>query len=68
MTVAEAIKILKKLPPDFILMREEVSDSGWREDVEVESIEITPIYESYDYRQWNRTKPMTSKTHCVTFN
>ena len=68
MTVAEAIEILKKLPSDFILMREEVSDSGWREDVEIESIEITPIYDSYEYRYWNRTKPMTSKTHCITFN
>lgn len=68
MTVTEAIKILKKLPPDFILMREEVSDSGWCEDVEIESIEITPIYHSYDYRYWDKTTPMTSKTHCVTFN
>lgn len=68
MTVAEAIEILKTLPPDFILMREEVSDSGWREDVEIENIEITPNWESYDYHCWDRTKPMTSKTHCVTFN
>lgn len=68
MTVAEAIEILKTLPPDFILMREDVSDSGWREDVEIENIEITPIWEGDDYRCWDRTKPMTNKTHCVTFN
>ena len=68
MTVAEAIEILKTFPPDFILMREDVSDSGWREDVEIEEVEITPIWESDDYRYWDRTKPMTPKTHCVTFN
>ena len=68
MTVAEAIEILKTLPPDFILMREEVSDSGWREDVEIEEIEITPIWESSAYFNWNSNMPMTSKTHCVTFN
>lgn len=54
MTVAEAIEIFKTLPPDFKLMIEEVSDSGWREGVEVTEIRIEP--------NWD-----TSATHCVTF-
>lgn len=67
MTVAEAIEILKTLPPDFKLMIEEVSDSGWREEIEVTEIRIEPNWESSAYRDWDRNSPMTSATHCVTF-
>ena len=67
MTVAEAIEILKTLPPDFKLMKEEVSDSGWREEIEVTEIRIEPNWESSAYRDWDRKSPMTSATNCVTF-
>ena len=67
MTVAEAIEILKALPPDFKLMIEEVSDSGWREDIEVTEIRIIPNWESSAYRNWDKNSPMTPDTHCVTF-
>ena len=67
MTVAEAIEILKTLPPYFKLMIEEVSDSGWREEIEVTEIRIEPNWESSAYRDWDRKSPMTSATHCVTF-
>lgn len=32
-TVAELIEQLKQLPQDMIVMQEEVSDSGWREEL-----------------------------------
>lgn len=67
MTVVEAIEILKTLPPDFKLMIEEVSDSGWREDVEVTEIRVVPNWESFAYRNWDKNSPMTPDTHCVTF-
>lgn len=67
MTVAEAIEILKTLPPDFKMMIEEVSDSGWREDVEVTEIRVVPNWESSAYRNWDKNSPMTPDTHCVTF-
>ena len=67
MTVAEAIEILKTLPPDFKLMIEDVSDSGWREEIEVTEIRIEPNWESSAYNNWNNKMPMTSATHCVTF-
>lgn len=67
MTVAEAIEILKTLPPDFKLMKEEVSDSGWREEIEVTEIRIEPNWDSSAYRNWDNNSPMTSATHCVTF-
>ena len=49
MTVAEAIEIFKTLPPDFKLMIEDVSDSGWREEIEVTEIRIEPIWDSSAY-------------------
>lgn len=67
MTVAEAIEILKTLPPDFKLMIEDVSDSGWREEIEVTEIRIEPNWDSSAYNNWNNKMPMTSATHCVTF-
>lgn len=67
MTVAEAIEILKTLPPDFKLMIENVSDSGWREEIEVTEISIEPNWESSAYHDWDRNSPMTPATHCVTF-
>ena len=67
MTVAEAIEILKTLPPDFKLTIEEVSDSGWREDVEVTEIRVVPNWESSAYRNWDKNSPMTPDTHRVTF-
>ena len=67
MTVAEAIEILKTLPPNFKLMIEDVSDSGWREEIEVTEIRIEPNWESSAYRDWDRNSPMTPATHCVTF-
>lgn len=67
MTVAEAIEILKTLPPNFKLIIEEVSDSGWREDVEVTEIRVVPNWESSAYRNWDKNSPMTPDTHCVTF-
>lgn len=66
MTVAEAIEILKTLPPDFKLMIEDVSDSGWREEIEVTEIRIEPNWDSSAYRGWDRNSPMTPDTHYVS--
>lgn len=67
-TVAELIEQLKKLPQDMMVVREEVSDSGWREDVGVTEAIIQPLYDSSAYREYcySKDKVMTSKTHCVT--
>lgn len=69
-TVAELIEQLKELPGDMIVMQEEVSDSGWREEVPVQRAVITPRWESQAYFEWTRQRPLppiTSETHCVTF-
>ena len=69
-TVAELIEQLKQLPQDMIVMHEEVSDSGWSEDVPVQRAVVTPMWESYAYSEWARLRPqppITNKTHCVTF-
>lgn len=69
-TVAELIEQLKRLPQDMIVMQEEVSDSGWREEVPVERAVVTPRWESSAYSEWTRQRPhppVTAKTHCVTF-
>jgi hypothetical protein len=69
-TVAELIEQLKQLPQDMIVMHEEVSDSGWHEDVPVQRAVVTPIWESCAYSEWARLRPqppVTNKTHCVTF-
>lgn len=69
-TVAELIEQLKLLPQDMIVMQEEVSDSGWREEVSVERARVTPMWESQAYFEWSRQRPLppvTNKTHCVTF-
>lgn len=69
-TVAELIEQLKLLPQDMIVMQEEVSDSGWREEVPVERARVTPRWESQAYFEWTQQRPLpppTSKTHCVTF-
>lgn len=67
-TVAELIEQLKKLPQDMVVVREEVSDSGWREDVGVTEAVIVPRWDTDAYREWCRTKnaPITSENHCVT--
>lgn len=67
-TVAELIEQLKKLPQDMMVVREEVSDCGWREDVGVSEAVIQPIYDSAAYfeYEYSKDKVMTSKTHCVT--
>lgn len=67
-TVAELIEQLKKLPQDMMVIREEVSDSGWREDVGVTEVVIEPLYDSPAYHEYcySKDKVMTSKTHCVT--
>lgn len=69
-TVAELIEQLKKLPQDMIVVREEVSDSGWREDVPVTEAIIIPQWDSAEYRdyEYSKDKVMTSKTHCVTLD
>jgi hypothetical protein len=41
-TVAELIEQLKLLPQDMVVMQEEVSDSGWREEVPVQRAVVTP--------------------------
>ena len=69
-TVAELIEQLKQLPQDMIVMQEEVSDSGWREEVPVERAVVTPMWESNAYFEWSSQRPhppVTTKTHCVTF-
>lgn len=69
-TVAELIEQLKQLPQDMIVMQEEVSDSGWSEEVPVQRAVVTPMWESSDYLDWSRQRPLppvTNKTHCVTF-
>lgn len=69
-TVAELIEQLKALPQDMVVMQEEVSDSGWREEVPVQRAVVTPIWESQAYFEWSHQRPqppVTSKTHCVTF-
>ena len=69
-TVAELIEQLKQLPQDMIVMQEEVSDSGWSEEVPVQRAVVTPMWESNAYLEWSRQRPLppaTSKTHCVTF-
>lgn len=69
-TVAELIEQLKKLPQDMIVMQEEVSDSGWSEEVPVQRAVVTPMWESSAYSEWARQRPLppvTNKTHCVTF-
>ena len=70
-TVAELIEQLKKLPQDMFIFREEVSDSGWREEVPVKKAVITPMWEGCAYYEWSHTRPLppiTNKTHCVTFD
>ena len=69
-TVSELIEQLKQLPQDMIVMQEEVSDSGWSEDVPVQRAVVTPMWESSAYSEWARQRPQppaTNKTHCVTF-
>ena len=69
-TVAELIEQLKLLPQDMVVMQEEVSDSGWREEVPVQRAVVTPKWESQAYFEWSRQRPqppITNKTHCVTF-
>ena len=69
-TVAELIEQLKQLPQDMIVMQEEVSDSGWSEEVPVQRAVITPKWESQAYFEWSQQRPQlapTNKTHCVTF-
>lgn len=69
-TVAELIEQLKALPQDMVVMQEEVSDSGWREEVPVQRAVVTPMWESHAYFEWSRQRPqppVTNKTHCVTF-
>lgn len=69
-TVAELIEQLKQLPQDMIVMQEEVSDSGWSEEVPVQRAVVTPRWESSAYLNWSRQRPLppvTNKTHCVTF-
>lgn len=69
-TVAELIEQLRLLPQDMIVMQEEVSDSGWREEVPVQRAVVTPRWESFAYLEWERQRPLppiTNKTHCVTF-
>ena len=69
-TVAELIEQLKQLPQDMIVMQEEVSDSGWSEEVPVQRAVVTPKWESCAYSEWARQRPQppaSSKTHCVTF-
>lgn len=69
-TVAELIEQLKQLPQDMIVMREEVSDSGWREDVPVKEAVVTPMWDTQAYFEWTRQRPLppvTNKTHCVMF-
>lgn len=67
-TVAELIEQLKKLPQDMMVVREEVSDSGWRETVSVTEAIIIPIYDSPAFLEYcySKDKVMTSKNHCVT--
>jgi hypothetical protein len=69
-TVAELIEQLKELPQDMVVMQEEVSDSGWREEVPVQRAKVSPMWESQAYFEWSRQRPqppVTNKTHCVTF-
>ena len=69
-TVAELIEQLKLLPQDMIVMQEEVSDSGWREEVPVQRAVVMPRWDSYAYTEWSNQRPLppvTAKTHCVTF-
>ena len=69
-TVAELIEQLKQLPQDMIVMQEAVSDSGWREEVPVQRVVVSPRWEGYAYSEWSRQRPqppVTNKTHCVTF-
>lgn len=69
-TVAELIEQLKQLPQDMIVMQEEVSDSGWCEEVPVQRAVVTPMWESQAYFEWAQQRPQpapTNKTHCVTF-
>ena len=69
-TVAELIEQLKRLPQDMIVMQEEVSDSGWSEEVPVQRAVVTPKWESCAYLEWSCQRPLlpvTNKTHCVTF-
>ena len=69
-TVAELIEQLKLLPQDMVVMQEEVSDSGWREEVPVQRAVVTPLWETQAYYEWSHQRPqppVTNKTHCVTF-
>ena len=69
-TVAELIEQLKKLPQDMVVMEEEVSDSGWSEEVPVQRAVVTPLWDTQAYYEWSCQRPqppVTNKTHCVTF-
>ena len=69
-TVAELIEQLKLLPQDMVVMQEEVSDSGWREEVPVQRAVVTPMWDTQAYYEWSRQRPLppvTSATHCVMF-